>query len=299
METHHQHEVDHAPTHGHGQGHGGHQHGDESSLAELLDLDAEVLAGYLAELTGWLAELTATAPPVRILDLGAGTGTGTIALLQQFDRAEVTALDLSHTMLQRLRDKAQQRGLTGRVHPVPADLDQDWPALEPVDLVWASASLHHMSDPGLALERVRAALRPGGLLAAIEMDSFPQFLPADVGHGRPGLEARAHAVTAARRTLDMPHLGDDWGPRLVGAGFTIEAERRFDIDLRAPLPAMVNTYAELSLRRIRPGLEGGLDADDLETFDLLLDGDGPLAIRNRRDLGVRVGRTVWIGRRPV
>ena len=45
-------------------------------------------------------------------------------------------------------------------------------------------------------------------------------------------------------------------------------------------------------------MEGRLDADDLATFDALLDGEGPLAIRNRTDLGVRATRTVWIGRRP-
>ncbi|TXS25033.1 helix-turn-helix domain-containing protein, partial [Streptomyces sp. gb1(2016)] len=58
------------------------------------------------------------------------------------------------------------------------------------DLVWASASLHHVDDPAAALTGVRAALRPGGLLAVAELDGLPRFLPDDAVAGRPGLEAR-------------------------------------------------------------------------------------------------------------
>jgi hypothetical protein len=32
-------------------------------------------------------------------------------------------------------------------------------------------------------------------------------------------------------------MNEDWGARLTEAGFTVEAERRFDTDLRPPLPA--------------------------------------------------------------
>ena len=47
----------------------------EAALAELLDLDAEVLHAYLTDVIGWVGEL-AGGPPRRILNLGTGTGTG-------------------------------------------------------------------------------------------------------------------------------------------------------------------------------------------------------------------------------
>src|ERR1035437_8261020 len=156
--------------------------------------------------------MTADLPSRRILDLGSGTGTGAFALLQRFEGTEVIALDISAQLLSRLRDKARVLGVADRVRTVQADLDAGWPAVDTVDLVWASSSLHHLADPDRVLIEVFAALRPGGLLAVIEMGSFPRFLPDDLGFGHPGVEARCHAVLAERRADDMPHLGSDWGP---------------------------------------------------------------------------------------
>ena len=280
-----------------------HQHhaepeGEAAAMAELLDLDAEVLHSYLSGVTAWIRELAADQPGRRILDLGCGTGTGAFALLECFGDAEVTALDLSAALLHRLRDRARELGLADRVRAVQADLDAAWPEVGPVDLVWASASLHHLADPDRALARAFAVLRAGGLLAVIEMDSFPRFLPDDVGVGRPGLEARGHAALAAWQTQELPHLGSDWGPRLQQAGFTIEAERHFAIDLTPPLPAAAGRYAQASLRRLRSGLNGQMSADDLATLDILVDSDGPDSVLRREDLVVRAARTVWVARRP-
>src|ERR1700676_653657 len=143
---------------------------DESAMAELLDLDAEVLHAYLSEVTGWIHELAADRPPHRILDLGSGTGTGTFALLERFPGADAIAVDVSPEMLHRVTGKARVLGLADRVRTVQADLDAAWPAVEPVDLVWASSSLHHMADPDRVLAEVFAALRPGGLLVVAEME---------------------------------------------------------------------------------------------------------------------------------
>ncbi|WP_329430277.1 class I SAM-dependent methyltransferase [Streptosporangium sp. NBC_01495] len=264
---------------------------DEAAMAELLDLDAEVLHAYLSDVTAWLKEMTGDRPPRRILDLGSGTGTGTFALLKRFERADATALDISPHMLRHLGHKARDLGVAGRVRAVQADLGVAWPSLGPVDLVWAASSMHHMADPPHVLAEVFKALRPGGLLVVSEMDSFPRFLPDDLGLGRPGLEARVHAAR-------------DGGPadaasaHLSPAGFTLEAKRSFVIDLRDPLPAAARRYAQVSLRRVRAHLDGLLDAGDLATLDTLIDGDGPDGVLRRDDLAVRSTRTVWVARRP-
>jgi SAM-dependent methyltransferase len=201
-------------------------------------------------------------------------------------------------MLRRVTGKADVLGLADRVRTVQADLDAGWPAAGPADLVWASSSLHHLADPDRVLAEVLAALRPGGRLVVAEMESFPRFLPDDIGLGRPGLEARCQAASADMRAAELPHLGDDWGSRLSLAGFTVEAERPFAINLTPPLPAAAGRYAAATLRRIRSGLDGKLSADDLATLDTLLDSDGPAGIRQRDDLTVRTARTVWVARRP-
>ena len=286
-------------THQHGHHHQDHAAAEtDADMAELLDLDAEVTHSHLAEVTAWIRELAADPPPGRILDLGSGTGTGAFALLERFDQAEVIALDVSAEMLRRLDSKARVLGVADRIRTVQADLDKAWPAIDAVDLAWASRSLHHLADPDRVLAEVFATLRPGGLLVVAEIASFPRFLPDDLGLGRPGLEARCHALLAERQTAELPHLGSDWGPRLSRAGFTIEAERPFVIDLSAPLPAASGRYAQASLRRIRSAVDGRLSADDLAVLDTLIDSDGPGGVLHRSDLTVRNTRTLWAARRP-
>src|ERR1700745_93839 len=94
-------------------------------LADLLDLDAEVLSEYHREgAEGGPSTLTARA---RIIDVGAGTGTGTLALARQLPDAEVIALDVDEQMLKHIQDKARASGLADRIRTVQADLDQSWP----------------------------------------------------------------------------------------------------------------------------------------------------------------------------
>ncbi len=267
----------------------------EADLAEIIDLDAEVLHSYLSEVISWVHDLAAVRPPRRILDLGSGTGTGALALARRFEGAEVIAVDRSGPLLDRLRGKARDLRLEGRIQAIQADLAAGWPATGPVDLVWASSSMHHMPDPDHVLAGVFAALQPGGLLAVAEIDSFPRFLPEDAASG---LEERCHAALAESRAQELPHLGSDWGPRLRQAGFDVEAERIFAIDLAPPLPDAAGRYARACLLRLRSGLDGRLSAADLATFATLLDSDGPGSILRRDDLTVRTTRTIWAARRP-
>jgi SAM-dependent methyltransferase len=267
-------------------------------MAELLDLDAEVIQSFLTEVTGWLEELAGSPTPGRILDLGSGTGAGTFALLARFERAEVIALDTSEQMLRRLEEKARALGISDRVTTVLADLDAGWPPLGTVDLVWASSSLHHMRDPDQVLAEVFAAIRRRGLLGVIEMDSFPRYLPDDIGLGPPGLEDRCHALLAEARAAEVPHLGSDWSAMLSNAGFTVEEDREFAIDLTSPLPDSAALYARATLRRIRAALDGRLSPEDLATLDTLIESDGPEGLLKREDLTVRARRAVWVVRRP-
>ncbi|MGK5556434.1 class I SAM-dependent methyltransferase [Actinomadura kijaniata] len=286
----------HGHTH-HGHTHHGHGAADDSALAEMLDLDAEVLHSLLSDTTGRLAESAGDRTPRRILDLGSGTGAGTVALLRRFPDAEVIAVDAAASMLERLRHKVQALGTAGRVTTVQADLDDAWPSVGTVDLVWASASVHHLADPGRVLREIFAALRPGGLLAVLELDAFPRFLPDDLGLGRPGLEARCHAALAERRERQGPRLDIDWGPYLTEAGFALEDKRVLTFEQASPPPAAAR-YAQALLRKFRSQLDDRLAPDDLAALDALLDEDGPHSVLRRTDLTVRATRTLWTAARP-
>lgn len=256
--------------------HPAHQHGQ----ADILDLDADVLAEQIAAI---VASLPVETSPERIVDLGAGTGAGTFALLDRFPDAQVAAVDASPEHLHRLRDKAHAAGFAARVWTVEADLDTNWPDLGRPDLVWASASLHHLADPDRTLRQVHDALVPGGVLAVVELAGFPRFLPegelAD-------LEDRAHAASERRHAGHLPHRGADWGPKLTAAGFT--GLRESTINVRIGQSSAVASYARAGLSRLRGNVTGILPADDLATLDRALDRD---------DLVLRTERTIWIASR--
>lgn len=281
---------------GHGHGvHHVHQHGPAAdSQAELLDLDAEVLAEHIASIAAWLP---VEAAPRQIVDLGCGTGAGTFALLTRFPKAYVTAIDSSADHLGRLQEKAREHGVAGQVRTVQADLDATWPDLGEPDLVWASASLHHMADPDHTLRQVHDTLTPGGLFAVVELAGFPRFLPDDAPENRPGLEQRCHAAGERHHAEQLPHRGADWGPKLTAAGFTLEGERTITVNIEHSRSEAVGRYALNSLRRIREVMADRLSADDLTALDHLLDTGSPASILRRDDLAVRTERTVWAARR--
>lgn len=283
----------HSPRHG---SHHGPQHAAGSGgQAEILDLDAEVLAGHTAAITAWLPVEEA---PHEIVDLGCGTGAGTFALLARFPGARVTAVDSSAEHLQRLREKALAGGVEDRVRTVQADLDSaDWPGLGTPDLVWASASMHHMADPDSALRHVHDTLGTGGLFAVVELAGFPRFLPENAPEERPGLEDRCHAATDRLHAEHVPHRGADWGPMLTAAGFALEGERTVRVNIQDFPAEALGRYALGTLQRIRGAAAGSLAPEDLAALDRLLDVDGPHSILRRTDLVVRTERTVWAARR--
>lgn len=282
-------------------------------MTDLLELDGEVLRDYWSAALDWVRDAAATASPARLLDLGAGTGTGAIGLARRFPDAEVIAVDVEPGSLALLRDKAGRLGLD-RVRAVEANLDEGWPDLGMLDLTWASMSLHHLADPGRVLGDVRAATRQGGLIAVAEFAEQLRFLPDDLGFGRPGFEERVAGVRAAAHAEVMPTLGSQWAPRLAGAGWEIAAEREFVIDLRPPAlsgpdgggthgagsqggAASAGEYARVWFDRLSHGLADRLDSADQATLAALLDRDGPHFVRDRADLWLRGSRTVTLGRR--
>ncbi len=283
----------HAPQHGASHGHH-HEHATDGQ-AEILDLDAEVLAEHTASITAWLPLRTS---PRHIVDLGCGTGAGTFALLDRFPDARITAVDASADHLQRLRTKACARGVQDRVRTVQADLDEAaWPDLGSPDLVWASASMHHMTHPDRALRAVHDALAPGGLFAVVELAGHPRFLPDNAPEDRPGLEERVHAAADRLQAEHMPHRGADWGPMLTAAGFAVEDQRTVAVNIEDSQSEAISRYALGVLQRIRGVIADRLASDDLTALDQLLDTSSPHGIPHRHDLTVRTERTVWAARR--
>lgn len=263
-------------------------------MAETLTLDSLILGQYLEQATELAAGLVATVP-ATILDIGAGSGAGTVALAQRFGNANIIALDKSADMLAQTLQACRKQGLDGRVSSVLADLDRLWPDVPAADLIWASSSLHELADPEQAMREMFARLNPGGLLVVIEMESLPRFLSAAMledGTVLSALEARLHDALEQMHWNSHP----DWRAGLQRAGFDVLEQRTLTTVGRST-PELTSRYARLFLGRVREALDDVASAADIATLDRLLASDDPEALGQRTDLQARGSRTVWAARK--
>jgi SAM-dependent methyltransferase len=142
---------------------------DELAHAGHEHLDAEYVAGYEAK-AGYdpSDDLDALSrhgfgTTATIVDLGAGTGRFSIEAAVQCDH--VIAVDVSPAMVAALRHKVHDLGLTN-VTVVQAGFlsyEHTGPA---VDFVFSRNALHQLPDfwKGIALARIAAMMRPGGIM---------------------------------------------------------------------------------------------------------------------------------------
>jgi SAM-dependent methyltransferase len=266
-----------------------HVHSHGPLLPRLLDLDAIVQSPMLDEAVSIAAGLSEPEVTRRILDVGAGTGTGTVALARRFAAAEVVALDIDDGMLDRVRDRAAAEGLAGRVTTILADVASDSPPLGTADLVWSAAALHEVADPARALRTLFDALRPGGHLVVMEMDALPLLLPPALA----GLEGRVRAAAGSTRATDHP----DWAAGIEAAGVEMLLTRTLVTDRTMPASGPAGDYAALELRRLGHVAMPRLGEEDRQAL-LTLAGDGPGNVRELGGPRIRGTRTLWAARRP-
>ena len=100
--------------------------------------------------------------PVRIVELGCGTGNLTLRLLERYPSARLTIVDASPEMIELARRRAGDDA--DRLEPMCASFEEV--ALEDAafELVTSTISLHHVAEKGPLYERVARALAPGGHL---------------------------------------------------------------------------------------------------------------------------------------
>lgn len=113
-----------------------------------------------------------------LVDLGAGTGSFALAAAPHCRR--VVAVDVSPAMLAAIRAKADHLGLANVEVARAGFLSYDHQD-PPADFVYSRNALHHLPDfwKGLALARIAALLRPGGVLYL--RDLVYAFDPAEAG----------------------------------------------------------------------------------------------------------------------
>ena len=96
----------------------------------------------------------------RVLDAGCGTGRVTAALVERLPRGEVVAVDGSPAMVEQARERLGDSAEVMVADLLELHLDR------PVDAILSTATFHWVTDHDRLFERLLAALKPGGRLAA-------------------------------------------------------------------------------------------------------------------------------------
>lgn len=115
------------------------------------------------EFVGRVADRCGLDSAAAVLEVGAGTGQLTDALLARF--GTVTALEPSVPMAQRLQQRQRKRIESGRLSILTTSFE-DFAGSGDFGSVW-SADAWHWVDPDIAYVSVARLLRPGGCLIAL------------------------------------------------------------------------------------------------------------------------------------
>ena len=149
--------------------------------AHATDYDAQRrrLVPCFDELYGTAVEVLGLGggPIERVLDLGAGTGLMSAAVLARYPEAELVLVDGAGEMLEQARERLPARSST----TVVADMRERLPE-GPFDAVVSALAIHHLEDPDKRdlFARVRRALRPGGVFVNAEHVTGPSRWLADM-----------------------------------------------------------------------------------------------------------------------
>lgn len=258
-----------------------HSHAEHSTLGRLLDLDAEIHEDMLNEALDLIDGHLGGSPVRRVLDVGAGTGTGTFSLSSRYPEAEVIALDANPSMTQQIDARVAGQRITTLNRPLSAmGLDAG-----SVDLAWASSVFHEFDDVAGAFAALSEAIHPGGLLAILEMDGPPRVLPNQYDELESRLRSLAHA--------DAPQT--EWSSSLRAAGFELLQKHTLLSDQELPGDGVGGDYARMELRRLAHHAAHGLNPDQSATLSQILDSvPGTPALPK---VHIRGTRTMRIARR--
>jgi ubiquinone/menaquinone biosynthesis C-methylase UbiE len=284
--------------------HGQHDHHvhddiDWAAMAGVLSAWDELEAARYRSIAEWLG----VGPGQTVVDVGSGAGGMAAALVAAVGTTgTVIAVDGAPELLAVTAERAGRPGHL--LDAVRVDLEhQSLSSVlghRRVDLVHASAVVHHLDDEVAALADFAAVVRPGGRVAVVEGGLDNRFLPADCGIGEPGLEQRLSLAQDAwfwsevRPAAATVRTGWGWNMLLTEAGLVEVATRSFLLDLPPPL-------GEEARRVVRGVFERQLartDGDDRDTLLRLLDDDDPRGIMRRPDVFVLGARTVHAGTVP-
>ncbi len=218
------------------------------------------LVGSANTLAALLHGDTRYPPGARVLEAGCGVGAQTRHLYERCPGVDIVSIDLARPSL--MRAKA---ALGDAVAFVQANL-YALPFGERVfDHIFLCYVLEHLPDPLGALQHLRALLKPGGTISAIEGDHGSAFWHPET--------AAARAAWACLQQLQTQGGGDGHIGRRLHALF--RASGAVDIQVKPlpvycdpTLPDMMDGFADKTIVGMLKGIEAEVLARNMIARDL-------------------------------
>ena len=177
---------------------------------------AENSAAYLLPK---LQDIASSTPYLKLLDVGAGSGTITASLAKYTPSGTITATDLSDEILQEAADYAKRQGVSNiRFEQANIyELSKQYGS-ESFDVVHSHQVLCHLDDPVSALSEMLKVTKSGGVVAVRESDlrmwnCYPDFPEIEASHK---LQIAVHEASGGSSTV---------GPQLVSFAMKAGAKR--------------------------------------------------------------------------
>ncbi|HBC58166.1 MAG TPA: SAM-dependent methyltransferase [Gammaproteobacteria bacterium] len=105
--------------------------------------------------------------PLKIADIGCGTGASTLTLAR-LTNAHITAVDFLQDFLDELENRAEAEGLSEKITPICASMDNLPFDLEEFDIIWSEGAIYNMGFKKGIVDWHRY-LKPGGVLVVSEI----------------------------------------------------------------------------------------------------------------------------------
>ena len=118
------------------------------------------------------------ARPLRIADLGCGTGASALQLARSLN-AEITAVDILPEFIEELGRRAARARLKGKIKPVVGSMENLQFEEEAFDVIWSEGAIYNIGFQRGITDWMRF-LRPGGVLAVSEITWMTSDRPVEV-----------------------------------------------------------------------------------------------------------------------
>jgi 2-polyprenyl-3-methyl-5-hydroxy-6-metoxy-1,4-benzoquinol methylase len=179
----------------------GHSHAELERLMEQ--------GRFYGELTEDIFRRAGLVPGMRVLDVGSGAGdVSFVAASIVGPEGRVLGIDKSEQAVALARQRAAQAGLS-HVNFQVADLET-FHSSTPFDAVVGRLVLIYVRDPRAVLRTLASCVRPGGLLAFVELE-------VSMARSVPSLTLFSKTVGWLRETFVRSGVEVDMGTRLYGA----------------------------------------------------------------------------------